>query len=144
MSAGSTSARPAARSTRHRMRVTAGRRSSTTCRRCCRSRFRHFGADEMVQVALPQHLRTLAGVSGEIEVDAGGAPTLGSVLDAVEARFPVLRGTIREHGTLKRRPFIRFFACKEDLSLEPAETRLPDEVINGSEPFMIIGAIAGG
>jgi len=70
--------------------------------------------------------------------------TVGSVLDAIEERYPVLRGTIRDHGTLKRRPFIRFFACKEDFSLEPADTKLPHEVVSGTEPFMIIGAIAGG
>jgi hypothetical protein len=98
----------------------------------------------MVQVALPQHLRTLAGVSGEIAVDAGGSPTLGSVLDAVETCFPVLRGTIRDHDTLKRRPFVRYFACEEDLSHEGPNTPLPRPVADGVEPFLIIGAMAGG
>jgi hypothetical protein len=98
----------------------------------------------MIRVVLPYHLRNLARVDGEVELEVGGPVTVGSVLDAIEARFPVLRGTIRDHGTMKRRPFVRFFACKEDLSLEPPETRLPDAVVNGDEPFLIIGAIAGG
>jgi hypothetical protein len=98
----------------------------------------------MIRVVLPYHLRNLARVDGEVELEVGGPVTMGSVLDAIEARFPVLRGTIRDHGTMKRRPFVRFFACKEDLSLEPPETRLPDAVVNGDEPFLIIGAIAGG
>jgi molybdopterin synthase sulfur carrier subunit len=98
----------------------------------------------MIRVVLPFHLRTLARVDGEVQLDAGDPPTLGSVLDAVEARYPALRGTIRDHVTLKRRPFVRFFACKEDLSNEPPETRLPDEVIAGAEPFLIVGAMAGG
>src|SRR5262245_7398207 len=97
----------------------------------------------MIRVMLPYHLRNLARVQGEVEIDVGN-PTIATVLDAIEMRFPVLRGTIRDHVTLKRRPFIRFFACKEDMSLEPTETRLPDAVISGAEPFMIIGAIAGG
>jgi len=98
----------------------------------------------MIRVTLPQHLRTLAGVKGEVQLDVASPVTLGSTLDAIEAKFPTLRGTIRDHGTLKRRPFVRFFACKEDLSLEPPETQLPAAVINGEEPFMIIGAMAGG
>ncbi len=98
----------------------------------------------MIRVLLPQHLRTLAGVNGEVQLDVAPPVTLGSALDAVEARFPMLRGTIREHGTLKRRPFVRFFACKEDLSLEPPETHLPEAVVSGAEPFMVIGAMAGG
>jgi sulfur-carrier protein len=98
----------------------------------------------MIRVELPFHLRNLARVSGEVQLDVTGTVTIGAVLDALEERYPVLRGTIRDHGTLKRRPFIRFFACKEDLSLEPPETILPEAVINGSEPFMIVGAIAGG
>ncbi len=98
----------------------------------------------MICVVLPHHLRTLAGVDRAVQVEVAGAVTLGSVLDAVEARYPVLRGTIRDHGTLKRRPFVRFFACKEDLSLEPPETILPAEIASGAEPFLIVGAMAGG
>jgi len=98
----------------------------------------------MIRVVLPYHLRNLARVDGEVQVEVAGPATLCAVLDVLEARYPVLRGTIREHGTLKRRPFVRFFACKEDLSLEPPATRLPDEVVSGDEPFLIIGAMAGG
>ena len=98
----------------------------------------------MIRVMLPHHLRTLAGVGTEVQLEVAAPPTLRSLLDALEARYPMLRGTVRDHGTLKRRPFVRFFACKEDLSLEPPETPLPEAVVNGSEPFMIIGAIAGG
>jgi hypothetical protein len=98
----------------------------------------------MIRVQLPYHLRNLARVESEVQLEVVGPVTLRSVLDALEARYPVLRGTIRDHGTLKRRPFVRFFACKEDLSLEPPETKLPDEVVSGTEPFLIIGAIAGG
>ena len=98
----------------------------------------------MIRVVLPYHLRRLAGVDGEVQLEVGSPVTVVSVLDALEARYPVLRGTIRDHGTLKRRPFIRFFACKEDLSLELPETRLPDAVVNGDEPFLVVGAMAGG
>jgi hypothetical protein len=98
----------------------------------------------MIRVALPYHLRNLARVEGELQLEVGASPTIGSVLDALEARYPALRGTIRDHGTLKRRPFIRFFACKEDLSLSPLETKLPEAIVNGTEPFLIIGAMAGG
>ena len=98
----------------------------------------------MIRVLLPFHLRTLARVDGEVQIDVPPPVTVGSVLGAIEARYPVLRGTIRDHGTLKRRPFVRFFACKEDLSNEPPETPLPDEIVNGVEPFLVIGAIAGG
>lgn len=98
----------------------------------------------MIRVVLPFHLRTLARVESEVQVDVGDPVTVRSVLDTLEARYPVLRGTMRDHGTLKRRPFIRFFACKEDLSLEPPETPLPAEVISGKEPFLIVGAMAGG
>jgi molybdopterin synthase sulfur carrier subunit len=98
----------------------------------------------MIRVVIPFHLRTLAKVDGEVQVDAGSQPTVGSILDALEAKYPVLRGTVRDHETLKRRPFIRFFACKEDLSLEPASTPLPSAIVNGEEPFLIIGAMAGG
>jgi hypothetical protein len=89
-------------------------------------------------------LRTLARVDGEVQVEAGSPVTLGSVLDALEASYPVLRGTIRDHVTLRRRPFVRYFACKEDLSFEPPETKLPDAVATGDEPFLIVGAMAGG
>lgn len=98
----------------------------------------------MIRVVLPFHLRNLARVDGEVEVDVANPVTVCAVLDALETKYPVLRGTIRDHGTLKRRPFIRFFACKEDLSLEPPETLLPDEIVNGIEPFLIVGAMAGG
>jgi hypothetical protein len=98
----------------------------------------------MIRVVLPFHLRNLARVDGEVEMEIPAPITIGKILDALENKFPVLQGTIRDHGTLKRRPFIRFFACKEDLSLEPAETQLPAEVVSGSEPFLIIGAMAGG
>jgi hypothetical protein len=98
----------------------------------------------MIRVVLPFHLRNLARVDGEMELEVAEPVTVSAVLDALEARYPVLRGTIRDHGTLKRRPFVRFFACKEDLSLEPPETNLPAEVLNGVEPFLIVGAMAGG
>jgi len=98
----------------------------------------------MIRVVLPFHLRNLAHVEGEVELEVGSPVTVHSVLDALEARYPVLRGTVRDHGTLKRRPFVRFFASKEDLSLESPETRLPDDVVNGVEPFLIVGAMAGG
>ncbi|HEU5071554.1 MAG TPA: MoaD/ThiS family protein [Verrucomicrobiae bacterium] len=98
----------------------------------------------MIRVQLPFHLRTLAGVNGEVQLAVPAPVTLGAVLEAVETRYPVLRGTIRDHVTLKRRPFVRFFACKEDLSLEPPETPLPAPILTGEEPFLIIGAMAGG
>lgn len=98
----------------------------------------------MIHVVLPFHLRKLAGVDGELELDVAAPVTIRSVLDALEARYPVLRGTIRDHDTLKRRAFIRFFACKEDLSLEPPDTALPDQVVKGEEPFLVVGAMAGG
>ncbi len=98
----------------------------------------------MIRVLLPLHLRTLAGVDGEVQLEVANPVTLRSVLDALEGRYPMLRGTLRDHVTLQRRPFIRFFACKEDLSLEPPETKLPDEVVAGAEPFLIVGAMAGG
>jgi sulfur-carrier protein len=98
----------------------------------------------MIRVVLPFHLRNLARVEGEVEVEVAGPFTVGAVLDALEAKHPVLRGTIRDHGTLKRRPFIRFFACKEDLSLEPSDTPLPEAVAKGEEPFLVVGAMAGG
>ena len=98
----------------------------------------------MIRVVLPFHLRNLARVDGEVEVEAAAPVTVRAVLDALETKYPVLRGTIRDHGTLKRRPFVRFFACKEDLSLESPDIALPDEVVKGAEPFLVIGAMAGG
>jgi molybdopterin converting factor small subunit len=98
----------------------------------------------MIRVELPAHLRTLAGVNGEVTLDVEGQATQRSVLDALEARYPMLRGAIRDHVTQVRRPFLRFFACQEDFSHESPDAPLPDEVANGKEPFLIIGAIAGG
>jgi molybdopterin synthase sulfur carrier subunit len=98
----------------------------------------------MIRVVLPFHLRNLARVDGDVQLEIQDPPTLGSVLDALETRYPVLRGTIRDQVTLRRRPFVRFFACKEDLSHEPLETRLPASVIDGQEPLFIVGAMAGG
>jgi len=98
----------------------------------------------MIRVVLPYHLRNLARVEGEVKIEVENPVTLGAVLDSLEAQYPVLRGTVRDHSTLKRRPFVRFFACKEDLSLEPPDTRLPDAIASGEEPFLIVGAIAGG
>ena len=98
----------------------------------------------MIRVALPQHLQTLARVGSEVEVDVPGPATLRGVLDALEARYPVLRGTIRDQSTFKRRAFVRFYACEEDLSHDPPETPLPEPVVRGTEPFLIIGALAGG
>jgi len=93
---------------------------------------------------LPHHLRTLASVGKEVEIQIEGPMTLGAVLDAVEAQYPMLRGTIRDHATQQRRPFIRFFACGQDLSHQPPDTPLPDAVAAGAEPFRIVGAMAGG
>ncbi|MDP9246640.1 MAG: MoaD/ThiS family protein [Candidatus Dormibacteraeota bacterium] len=98
----------------------------------------------MIRVVLPAHLRTLAGVHGEVELEVEAPVTQGSILDALEDRYPMLRGTIRDHATQRRRPFVRFFACEEDLSHEPADAPLPDPVAKGAEPFMVVGAIAGG
>jgi hypothetical protein len=98
----------------------------------------------MIRVAIPHHLRTLAGVSGEVALAVDGPPTIGAVLDALEAQYPMLRGTVRDHVTKQRRPFIRFFACGRDLSHEPSDFSLPDEVANGAEVFRIVGAMAGG
>jgi hypothetical protein len=98
-----------------------------------------------MRVALPYHLRNLARIpSEEVELNVPAPATIGAVLDALEAQYPVLRGTVRDHGTLKRRPFVRFYACKEDLSLEPPSTPLPEAIVKGEEPFLIIGAMAGG
>jgi hypothetical protein len=98
----------------------------------------------MIRVVLPTHLRTLARVDREVKLEVKGQVTQRSVLDALEASYPMLRGTIRDHATLQRRPFLRFFACQEDLSLEPPDAPLPEAVGSGTEPFVIIGAIAGG
>lgn len=97
-----------------------------------------------IRVELPQHLRTLAGVKGEVALEVTAPITLGSVLDALEARYPTLQGTIRNHDTLKRRDFLRFFACEEDISHQSPDELLPDEIITAKEPLLIIGAIAGG
>ena len=98
----------------------------------------------MIRVELPAHLRTLARVGSEIAIDVEGPVTQRSVLDALEAAYPVLRGTIRDHGTLKRRAFLRFFACEQDFSLESPDAALPERVASGAEPFLIVGALAGG
>jgi molybdopterin converting factor small subunit len=98
----------------------------------------------MIQVALPAHLRTLAGINGEVCLEVEGQPTVRSVIDALEARYPMLRGAIRDHVTQQRRPYVRFFACQEDLSHEPPDTPLPAPVVSGAEPLFIVGAIAGG
>jgi sulfur-carrier protein len=97
-----------------------------------------------IRVILPPHLRTLAHVSGDVELEVASPITQRSVLDALEARYPMLRGTIRDHVTQQRRPFLRFFACEEDLSHEPPDALLPAAVTSGAEPFVILGAIAGG
>jgi molybdopterin synthase sulfur carrier subunit len=97
-----------------------------------------------IRIELPAHLRTLASVGSEVSVDVAGSVTQRSVLVALEAAYPVLRGTIRDHGTLKRRPFLRFFACEQDLSHEPPDAPLPEPVMRGTEPFLVIGALAGG
>jgi hypothetical protein len=98
----------------------------------------------MIRVYLPAHLRTLARVNGEVELQVEGPVTQRSILDALEASYPTLRGTIRDHVTQQRRPFVRFFACEQDLSHESPDAPLPDTVAAGAEPFMIVGAIAGG
>jgi molybdopterin synthase sulfur carrier subunit len=98
----------------------------------------------MIRVTLPAHLRKLARVDGEVKLEVAGDVTQRAILDALEARYPMLRGTIRDHATQKRRAFVRFFACGQDLSHEPADAPLPDPVARGTEPFMIVGAIAGG
>lgn len=98
----------------------------------------------MIRVAMPQHLRTLAGVDGEVVLEVADRPTQRSVLDALEERYPTLRGTIRDHGTAKRRDFIRFFACGQDITLESPDDPLPEEVVAGTEPLRIVGAMAGG
>jgi sulfur-carrier protein len=101
-------------------------------------------SEDMIRVILPLHLRNLAHVGAEVTLEVEGPVTQRSVLDALEARYPMLRGAIRDHVTLERRPFLRFFACEEDLSHNPPDAPLPDAVASGKEPFLIIGAIAGG
>jgi molybdopterin synthase sulfur carrier subunit len=98
----------------------------------------------MILVVLPAHLRTLAQIEGDAELEVEGQVTQRAILDALEVRYPMLRGTIRDHVTLERRPFIRFFACEQDLSHEPPDAPLPEAVASGKEPFFVIGAIAGG
>jgi hypothetical protein len=98
----------------------------------------------MIRVVLPTHLRTLAHIDGEVKVEVNGQATQRSVLDALEASYPMLCGTIRDHVTQQRRPYLRFFACEEDLSHESPDAPLPEEVVKGKEPFLIIGAVAGG
>lgn len=98
----------------------------------------------MIRVTLPHHLRTLARVGDEVELELDGSATVQSLLDALEAKYPMLRGTIRDYGTQKRRPMVRFFVCGEDVSHDPVETALPEPIIKGEEPFIIMGAIAGG
>jgi hypothetical protein len=98
----------------------------------------------MIQVVLPAHLRTLAKIDADVTIEVEGAVTVSSILDALEARYPMLRGTLRDHVTLQRRPFVRFFACEQDLSHDPTDAALPDAVVSGKEPFLVVGAIAGG
>ena len=98
----------------------------------------------MIRVALPQHLRTLAGVPGEVQVEVLDPPTTRGVLDALESTYPVLRGTMRDHTTAERRAFVRFFACGQDISLEPVDDPRPDGIASGTEPFRVVGAMAGG
>ena len=98
----------------------------------------------MIRVALPYHLRNLAGVESEVELDVNGRPTVRGVLDALEERYPVLRGTIRDYGTAERRAFVRFFACGRDISLDPVDEPLPERVASGEEPFRVVGEMAGG
>lgn len=104
-----------------------------------------MGATQLtIRVSLPTHLKTLASVSGEVSVEVEGAVTQRTVIDAIETKYPMLCGTIRDHVTKQRRPFIRFYACEEDLSNEPMDAPLPDAVVNGTEPYLVVGAMAGG
>lgn len=98
----------------------------------------------MIRVWLPAHLRTLARLGGEIQIEVAGAVTIRSILDALEASYPMLQGTLRDHVTLQRRPYVRFFACEQDLSHDSVDAPLPDAIASGAEPFLIVGAIAGG
>jgi len=109
----------------------------------CKRRFTNDGL-EMVRVILPQHLRTLARVDGEVSLDVATPVTVDSVLDALESQYPMLRGTIRDHVTRRRRPFIRFFTCEQDVSHDATDTPLPAAVVSGAEPLLIVGAMAGG
>src|SRR3972149_5558205 len=151
----STSGRPAGRCTPRPTPATTGRRSSTTCRRCCRSKHRFCRdlcapfdpRDEgagMIRVILPYHLQALAGVGREVSVNVDGPVTPGSIGDAPEAGSPMLRGPIRDHPAKARRPMLRYFACGEDISFDPLDAGLPEAVASGKEPFRIVGAIAGG
>ena len=103
-----------------------------------------LGIFSVIRVVLPHHLRTLARVGDEVELELDGSATIQTVLDALESKYPMLRGTIRDHGTHKRRPMVRFFVCGEDLSHESPDTALPEPIVEGTEPFIIMGAIAGG
>ena len=103
-----------------------------------------LGIFSMIRIVLPHHLGTLARVGDEVELEVNGSATVQSVLDALESKYPMLHGTIRDHGTQKRRPMVRFFACGEDVSHDPPDTTLPDAIAQGAEPFFIMGAIAGG
>ena len=98
----------------------------------------------MIRVVLPAHLKNLAKVQGEVQISVEGPVTIRSVLDALETKYPMLQGTIRDHGTMQRRAFLRYFVCEEDWSLEPSDRPLPEAIVNGKEPFLVIGAIAGG
>jgi hypothetical protein len=106
--------------------------------------FRISDFEKMIRIVLPHHLRRLAKVGDEVTVDLNGNATVNSLLEALEQKYPVLRGTIREHGTMKRRPLVRFFVCGEDISHESPDTPLPDPILKGDEPFFVMGAIAGG
>src|SRR5262249_2585481 len=130
--------RPGVRLGRLRRQLDAHRHASS-------ARLVRRGADiDMIRVILPYHLRTLANVSSDVQLEVAGPVTTRALLDALEARYPVLRGTIRDHDTGKRRPMLRFFACEEDFSHEPVDTPLPEQIASGAEPFWIIAAIAGG
>ena len=98
----------------------------------------------MIEVVLPAHLRTLGKIDGDVMLEVEGAVTVSSILDALEARYPMLRGTLRDHVTKQRRPFVRFFACQQDFSHDPTDMPLPGEVAEGKEPFLVVGAVAGG
>src|SRR5579872_1437762 len=126
------------------VRVERRRRQLDPDRRTSARRAVRRGADPVIRVVLPQHLRTLARVGDEVQVEVDGRATTRAILDALEARYPVLQGTIRDHVTLKRRPYLRFFACEEDLSHDPPDRPLPEAIASGKEPFLVIGAMAGG
>ena len=138
-----TSARLVARFIAHQIAATTGARSASTFRQYSQLKFKHF-LSLMVRVILPYHLRNLAQIGQEVSLEVTAPVCIRAILDAVEATYPVLKGTIREHETHKRRAFLRFFACGEDISLDPIEDQLPDSIAEGKEPFMVVGAIAGG